>query len=266
MSDSESNSEEFDIKTFIKNNPIDTLNENYNNKLIQKINKYYDEEHKQMFIMSFYQYLNYKENDYVVKLDSTWEWLGYSRIEECKRKLIKYFKENEDYKIKSYKEEFFSKEHSEAKKENNKNLKEYSLDKGEIFAPLIGGAKKENNIAAPPMSGAAICSKHSSATIDSKYSETKNMKNLSPPIGGDKKEKRGIQNKQYIKLTVACFKELCIVANTEKAKKIRKYYLKLEEILNELIAEQSDEFRTKYKIIEDKYLKEYSDYEKNLIC
>lgn len=48
-------------------------------------------------------------------------------------------------------------------------------------------------------------------------------------------------NKYY--LTVNTFKTLCIMANTQKALEIRKYYFKLEQIIFELIQEENKDFK-----------------------
>ena len=53
-----------------------------------------------MFVTNFYAYLNYDtRRDFVVSLDRVWKWLGYSRIDHCKTALIKYCKENIDYRV-----------------------------------------------------------------------------------------------------------------------------------------------------------------------
>ena len=44
---------------------------------------------------------------------------------------------------------------------------------------------------------------------------------------------RGGQNKETILLTVDCFKNFCMIAATSKAKVIRAYYIKMENIMHE---------------------------------
>jgi phage anti-repressor protein len=46
---------------------------------------------------------------------------------------------------------------------------------------------------------------------------------------------------EYITLTVNCFKKLCLKARTEKADQIHDYYIQLEDLLNELVTEQTEE-------------------------
>ena len=43
----------------------------------------------------------------------------------------------------------------------------------------------------------------------------------------------GGQNKENILLTVDCFKNFCMLASTPKAKEIRSYYVKMENVMHE---------------------------------
>ena len=54
-------------------------------------------------------------------------------------------------------------------------------------------------------------------------------------------ETRGGHNKEQIMLNVDTFKNLCMIAKTEKGKAIRKYYVKLENIYNKIIKEEIEE-------------------------
>lgn len=58
-----------------------------------------------------------------------------------------------------------------------------------------------------------------------------------------KKEGRGGHNKETIFLNIDTFKSLCMIAGTSKANDVRKYYIKLEKIVQELIKEESIEFK-----------------------
>lgn len=51
------------------------------------------------------------------------------------------------------------------------------------------------------------------------------------------------QNKQTIKLTIRCFKLLCMKAQTKKAGEIHDYYLRLEEIILMTVDEQTNQLR-----------------------
>ena len=56
-----------------------------------------------------------------------------------------------------------------------------------------------------------------------------------PHLGGASFDKKihGGQNKENILLTVDCFKNFCMLAATPKAKEIRTYYIKMENIMHE---------------------------------
>jgi phage anti-repressor protein len=89
-----------DIVNLIEKNPITILSNTYNNKLLIKIKESFTESQQQLFIASFYCYLNYDEkNDFVIDLDNIWQWLGFSQKARSKELLIKNFINNIDYKI-----------------------------------------------------------------------------------------------------------------------------------------------------------------------
>jgi len=49
--------------------------------------------------------------------------------------------------------------------------------------------------------------------------------------------------KENIKLTVDCFKKLCLRAGTSKADEIHDYYVKLEKVVNKVLYEESEQLR-----------------------
>jgi phage anti-repressor protein len=57
----------------------------------------------------------------------------------------------------------------------------------------------------------------------------------------EKRKKEGGHDNQKTTLNIDTFKNLCMIAKTEKGKEIRKYYVKLENIYNELIKEELNE-------------------------
>ena len=57
------------------------------------------------------------------------------------------------------------------------------------------------------------------------------------------KKGRGGHNSKKIFLTIKCFKSMCLKANTKKADEIHEYYMKLEDILQEIINEESNELK-----------------------
>ena len=159
--------EELNIVELIENNPITKLNgNNYQSKMIIKIKNKFDGFEQQMFVSSFYCFLNCNsKSDFVIDLDSIWEWLGFSVKIKAKKLLEKYFIENEDYK---------------------KSLFD----------------------------------------IAQQSSHTK-----------------GGQNKETFMLNIKTFKLFCIKADTKKSYQIHEYFIKLEEILQEIIQEESSELK-----------------------
>ncbi len=164
---------ELNIVELIENQPIGRLTDTYNVKLLDKIKEKFSNEEQQLFIASFYCYLNYDtEKDFMVDLDDVWKWLGFNKKYNATIALHKHFMENVDYI----------------------NL-----------APYESGARSDD-------------------------------------------EKWGGQNIKKIMMTINCFKSLCLKAQTTKAYDIHKYYLKMEKLLNEVIGEESMEFK---QIIEE---------------
>ena len=91
--------QELNIVELIEKNPISKLSKAYNSKLINKIQENFSGFEQQLFVSSFYCYLNYDKNiDFVVDLDDIWKWLGFSQKIRAKECLEKYFKCDIDYK------------------------------------------------------------------------------------------------------------------------------------------------------------------------
>jgi hypothetical protein len=158
--------ETIDIVNIIEHNPITKLTNAYNNKLLTKIKVSFSETEQQLFIASFYCYLNYNfTTDFIIDLDNVWKWLEFSNKDKAKRLLQNYFEPNVDYKC------------------------------------------------------------------------------LLTLKGEQKKDGRGGHNKETILLTIKAFKLFCIRADTKKAKEIHEYFVKLEEILQETINEESNELK-----------------------
>jgi hypothetical protein len=83
-------------------------------------------------------------------------------------------------------------------------------------------------------------------------------KNLARQVGGASldnesmsnnkpEEKWGGHNKKTTMLTIKCFKSLCLKAQTKKASDIHEFYMKLEEILQETIEEETTELKQQLK-------------------
>jgi phage anti-repressor protein len=91
--------EELNIVELIEKNPITKLSSAYNNKLLNKLKLNFSSFEQQLFVSSFYCYLNYdKNNDFIVDLDDVWKWLGFTQKVSAIRVLEKNFTSNIDYK------------------------------------------------------------------------------------------------------------------------------------------------------------------------
>jgi phage anti-repressor protein len=91
--------QELNIVELIEKNPITKLSSTYNNKLLNKIKNNFSSFEQQIFVSSFYCYLNYDKNiDFVVDLDDIWKWLGFTQKVSAIRVLEKNFNLNLDYK------------------------------------------------------------------------------------------------------------------------------------------------------------------------
>jgi hypothetical protein len=91
--------QELNIVELIEKSPITRLSRTYNDKLLNKIKERFSCFEQQLFVSSFYCYLNYDKNiDFVVDLDNVWKWLGFNQKIDCKRLLEKHFVIEIDYK------------------------------------------------------------------------------------------------------------------------------------------------------------------------
>ena len=90
----------FNIVGFIESNPVAKLSSTYNNKLLTKIKDNFSETQQQLFVSSFYTFLNYHPtNDYVIDMDDVWKWLGFTQTAHAKPCLEKNFIVETDYKV-----------------------------------------------------------------------------------------------------------------------------------------------------------------------
>ena len=90
----------FDIVDLIENNPITKLSTTYQNKLLTKIKTKFTENEQQIFVASFYGFLNYDSKmDCVIDLDDVWKWLKFSTKQKAKMLLENFFVIEIDYKI-----------------------------------------------------------------------------------------------------------------------------------------------------------------------
>jgi len=179
--------QQLNIVQLIENNPITKLSSRYNNKLLNKIKANFTGFEQQLFVSSFYCFLNYDKNiDFVIDLDDVWKWLGFSQKAKAFSLLEKNFQNDVDY----------------------------------------------TNVTSPE--GKAVLVKQN-----------------------------GGQNIKKIFLTIKCFKSLCLKAQTKKASEIHEYYMKLEETLQEIVEEESNELKLQLEN-KDKQLKEKDEENKLL--
>ena len=154
------------IVELIENNPITKLSHDYNVKLLTKIKSSFTDFEQQLFLSSFYCYLNYHPmNDFVINLDEVWKWLGFSQKVNAKTLLEKHFVIDKDY-----------------------------------VKPLLLQQKQISS-------------------------------------------QRGGHNKETFMLNVKTFKSLCMKAGTTKADEIHDYYLKMEELIQEVVNEECSELK-----------------------
>ena len=90
------------ISNLIEKNAITRLSKDYENRLINKIKDNFNEKEQQIFVTSFYCFLNYDtKKDFVVDFDNAWKWTGFTRKSDAKRVLEKHFTIDIDYQVKN---------------------------------------------------------------------------------------------------------------------------------------------------------------------
>ena len=130
------------ISNLIEKSPITRLSKDYENRLINKIKDNFNEKEQQIFVTSFYCFLNYDtKKDFVVDFDSAWKWAGFTRKDHAKTVLNKHFIIDIDYQVKS-----FAPEVAVAKKDIDitvfNNFKTYDI-KEPFDKDNRGGSNKE---------------------------------------------------------------------------------------------------------------------------
>lgn len=182
---------QLNIVELIEKNPITRLSSTYNNKLLSKIKENFTDFEQQLFVSSFYCYLNYNPNkDFIVDLDNIWKWMGFSVKIKAKTLLEKHFKSEVDYI----------------------NL-------------LYDSAQQDLH-----------------------------------------EKKHGGHNKEIIMLNINTFKLFCLLSDTKKSKEIHSYFIKLENLLHEVLEEETKELKEKLLVIEQtKLLEKQKAIEETLI-
>lgn len=115
---------------------------------------------------------------------------------------------------------------------NYDKTKDFIIDLDDIWKWL--GFKQKIN-------AKMLLEKNFTIDIDYKNKEEKDIDEL------EIIKKHGGQNKQTIMLTIKCFKSLCLKARTIKADEIHEYYMKLEEIIQKTIDQETDELKIELK-------------------
>jgi hypothetical protein len=130
------------IVDLIEKNPITKLSNIYNDKMLNKMKNEFTDFEQQLFVASFYCYLNHDpKNDFVIDLDNVWRWLDFQQKYHAKHLLEKHYKINTDYKV-------FAPEASVAKKGRGGHNKEIIVMNVKTFKSLClkAGTKKADEI------------------------------------------------------------------------------------------------------------------------
>ena len=89
-----------DIVQLVEHNSLTRLNKTYESKLINRVKDTFKASEQQLFVSSFYCYLNYNQSsDFIIDFDTVWKWAGFTRKQEGKRLLTRHFTEDTDYKV-----------------------------------------------------------------------------------------------------------------------------------------------------------------------
>ena len=174
------------IVELIENNPITKLSSDYNVKLLMKIKEQFTDFEQQLFLSSFYCYLNHHPtNDFVIDLDTVWKWMGFQQKVNAKTLLEKCFSVDIDY-----------------------------------VKQLLLQQKQTTHV-------------------------------------------KGGHNKEIFMLNVKTFKSLCLKADTKKADEIHDYFLKMEQIIQESINEESNDLRNQLTVQSKKLTEQSIQFEKD---
>lgn len=74
---------------------------------------------------------------------------------------------------------------------------------------------------------------------------------------------KGGHNKETFMLNIETFKKLCLKSGTKKADELHDYFIKLEQILQEILVEESEELKKQLLQLEDKKQKNMKQNYKN---
>ena len=131
-----------DIVNLIEKNPLTKLSGNYQSIMVEKVIQNFNTYEQQLFVSSFYCYLNYDDRrDFIIDLDSIWQWIGFSQKVSAKLLLEKNFIEDTDYKISGSLE----RKQKDARGGHNKEVIMLTINTFKRFC-LKAGTKKSDEI------------------------------------------------------------------------------------------------------------------------
>jgi hypothetical protein len=108
-----------------------------------------------------------------------------------------------------------------------------------------------------------VLTKHFTQDIDYKiFTKESPIEIFATQVVVAKKEKRGGYNKERILMTIHTFKKLCLKSDTKKANEIHDYFIKLEELTQETINEESNELKNQLLLLENKLEEKETQFEK----
>jgi hypothetical protein len=131
----------FNIVELIENNPITSITDTYQNKLLTKIKSNFTDDEQQIFVASFYTFLNHdSRTDFVIDLDNVWKWIGFSNKAHSKRLLEKQFIINKDYKVRVI---FADEKNKHVKGGHNREIIMLNIETFEKFCLKAGTTKAD---------------------------------------------------------------------------------------------------------------------------
>jgi phage anti-repressor protein len=93
----------------------------------------------------------------------------------------------------------------------------------------------------------------------------KDYKLLLSHMGKQSTHTKGGHNKETFMLNIQTFKKFCFKAGTSKANEIHDYFIKLEEVIQETLVEQTQEFANEIKTLNIKMIQDKSSDRHNLL-
>ena len=111
--------------------------------MLTKIQQNFTEFEQQLFVTSFYCYLNYEQKtDFVIDLDDVWKWLGFSTKQKARMLLEKHFVVENDYKLLL---NLIDKQNNDTRGGHNKQTIMLNIQTFKIFS-IKADTKKANEI------------------------------------------------------------------------------------------------------------------------